>query len=101
MATQQAVLSRTLFTMRRARPLSRLRITRIEQLTQYFVSHGVLDRTETTHRALVGIGKIVQRRTFILAFSDTFFLPGAALVVDLIAALLLKKPDHLESGGAH
>jgi len=36
-----------------------------------------------------------------LAFNDTFYLHGIALIVALRAALLLKKPDHLESGGAH
>jgi MFS transporter, DHA2 family, multidrug resistance protein len=75
--------------------------TRIEQLTQYFMSHGVADHAEATHRALVAIGKIAQKQAFILAFSDTFFLLGAALIVALMAALLLKKPDRLESGGAH
>jgi DHA2 family multidrug resistance protein len=75
--------------------------TRIEQLTQYFVGHGVTDRAEATHRALVAIGHIVQKQAFILAFSDTFYLLGATLIVALMAALLLKKPDHLESGGAH
>jgi DHA2 family multidrug resistance protein len=75
--------------------------TRIEQLTQYFINHGVVDRAEATHRAVVAIGHVVQKQAFILAFSDTFYLLGAALIVALIAALLLKKPNHLESGGAH
>jgi DHA2 family multidrug resistance protein len=75
--------------------------TRIEQLTQYFMNHGVADHAEATHRALVAIGKIVQKQAYILAFSDTFFLLGVALIVALMAALLLKKPDHLASGGAH
>jgi DHA2 family multidrug resistance protein len=75
--------------------------TRIEQLTQYFVNHGVIDRAEATHRALVAIGHIVQKQAFILGFSDTFYLLGATLIVALMATLLLKKPDHLESGGAH
>jgi DHA2 family multidrug resistance protein len=75
--------------------------TRIEQLTQYFMSHGLADHAEATHRALVAIGKIVQKQAYILAFSDTFYLLGAALIVALVAALLLKKPDRLESGGAH
>jgi DHA2 family multidrug resistance protein len=75
--------------------------TRIEQLTQYFVSHGVADRAEASHRAVVAIGHIVQKQAFILAFSDTFYLLGAALLVALMAALLLRKPDHLEAGGAH
>jgi DHA2 family multidrug resistance protein len=75
--------------------------TRIEQLTQYFTSHGVADHAEATHRALVAIGRIVQKQAYILAFSDTFYLLGAALIVALMAAMLLKKSDHLESGGAH
>ena len=75
--------------------------TRIEQLTQYFMSHGVVDHAEATHRAIVAIGKIVQKQAFILAFSDTFYLLGAALIVALVAALALKKPGNLAGGGAH
>ncbi len=75
--------------------------TRIEQLTQYFMNHGVADHADAAHRAVVAIGRIVQKQAYILAFSDTFYLLGVALIVALWAALLLKKPDHLESGGAH
>jgi DHA2 family multidrug resistance protein len=74
---------------------------RIEQLTQYFMNHGVVDHAEATHRAVIAIGHIVQKQAFILAFSDTFYLLGAALIVALMAALLLRKPNQLESGGAH
>ncbi len=74
---------------------------RIEKLTQYFMSHGVADHAEASHRAVVAIGKIVQKQAFILAFSDMFFLLGVALIVALMAALLLKKPGHLEAGGTH
>jgi MFS transporter, DHA2 family, multidrug resistance protein len=74
---------------------------RIDQLTQYFINHGVADHAEATHRAVIAIGRIVQKQAFILAFSDTFYLLGAALIVALMAALLLKKPDHLADGGAH
>jgi DHA2 family multidrug resistance protein len=75
--------------------------TRIEQLTQYFMNHGVVDHAEASHRAVIAIGHIVQKQAFILAFSDTFYLLGAALIVALMAALLLRKPNQLESGGAH
>src|SRR5258705_9768347 len=75
--------------------------TRIEQLTQYFVNHGIVDRAEATHRAVVAIGHVVQKQAFILAFSDTFYLLGAALIVALIATLLLKKPNTLASAGTH
>ena len=54
-----------------------------------------------SHRAVVAIGQIVQKQAYILAFSDTFYLLGIALIVALLAALLLKKPGHLETGGAH
>jgi DHA2 family multidrug resistance protein len=74
---------------------------RIDKLTQYFTSHGVADHAEATHRAIVAIGKTVQKQAFILAFSDMFFLLGVALIVALAAALLLKKSGHLETGGAH
>ena len=62
-----------------------------------------LSKTITSFAAmmLVDRGKIIQKQAYILAFSDTFFLLGIALIVALVAALLLKKPDHLESGGAH
>jgi DHA2 family multidrug resistance protein len=36
-----------------------------------------------------------------MAFSDTFFLLGVALVVALLASLLLRKPGQLSGGGAH
>jgi DHA2 family multidrug resistance protein len=74
---------------------------RIEKLTQYFMSHGIADHADATHRAIVAIGKIVQKQAFILAFSDLFFLLGVALIVALVASLFLKRPSHLENGGAH
>jgi DHA2 family multidrug resistance protein len=75
--------------------------TRIEQLTQYFMNHGVVGQADASHRAVVAIGHIVQTQAYILAFSDTFYLLGAALIVALMAALLLRKPGHLETGDAH
>ena len=75
--------------------------TRLDQLTQYFISHGVIDHVDATHRAYVAIGKIIQKQAFILGFSDTFYTLGVALIVALLAGLLLKKPDRLDAGGAH
>jgi DHA2 family multidrug resistance protein len=75
--------------------------TRLDQLTQYFMNHGVIDRVDAAHRAYVAIGNVVQKQAFILAFSDTFYLIGVALIVALLASLMLKKPDHLDAGGAH
>ena len=75
--------------------------TRIDQLTQYFLHHGVADQANAAHRAVVAIGNVVQKQAFILAFSDTFYLLGAALLVALMAVLFLKKAGGLDAGGAH
>ncbi|MBR0874001.1 multidrug efflux MFS transporter [Bradyrhizobium tropiciagri] len=75
--------------------------TRIAQLTQYFMNHGIANQFDATRRALVAIGKIVQKQSYILAFSDTFYLLGVALIVALIAGLFLKRPGQLAGGGAH
>ena len=74
---------------------------RVEKLTQYFISHGVIDRIDAARRTYVAIGKIVQKQAFILAFSDLFLLLGAALIVALAASMMLKKPGQLDAGGAH
>jgi MFS transporter, DHA2 family, multidrug resistance protein len=74
---------------------------RIDQLTRYFMNHGVIDHFDAVQRAHVAVGKIVQKQAFIMAFSDTFYLLGIALIVALIATLLLKRPDHMEAGGGH
>ena len=75
--------------------------SRLDQLTQYFMNHGVANPADALNRAYVAVGHVVQKQAFILAFSDTFYLLGVALIVALIAGLLLKKPDHVSAGGAH
>jgi DHA2 family multidrug resistance protein len=75
--------------------------TRIEQLTRYFMNHGVIDHADAAHRAYAAVGHVVQKQAYILAFSDTFYALGAALIVALLAGVALKRPDHLDAGGAH
>ncbi|HEY0184728.1 MAG TPA: MDR family MFS transporter [Rhodopila sp.] len=74
---------------------------RIAELTGYFLSHGVSDQAEATHKAIIAIGGQVRQQANIMAFSDTFYLLGVGLVIALIASLLLKKPASVEAGGAH
>ncbi|WP_018900486.1 MDR family MFS transporter [Rhizobium sp. 2MFCol3.1] len=74
---------------------------RVARLTNYFMSHGVSDQATATHKALVAMAGSVRKQANIMAFSDTFFLLGAALVVALLATLLLKKPGHVSGAGAH
>jgi MFS transporter, DHA2 family, multidrug resistance protein len=74
---------------------------RIEKLTAYFTAHGFADHATAAHKAIVAIGNSVRQEANIMAFSDTFYLLGVALVVALVATLLLKKTGPLEGGGAH
>ncbi|QXZ80433.1 MULTISPECIES: MDR family MFS transporter [unclassified Rhizobium] len=74
---------------------------RVAKLTAYFMSHGVSDQALATHKAVVGIALKLRKQANILAFSDTFYLLGVALVIALLASLLLKKPGQVSGGGAH
>lgn len=74
---------------------------RVTRLTSYFMNHGVSDQALATHKAIVAIASSLRKQANIMAFSDTFFLLGVALVVALLASLLLKKPGHLSGAGAH
>src|SRR3546814_2461056 len=74
---------------------------RIDELTSYFLSQGATDHAAAGHDAIVTIGRTVQKQAYVMAFSDTFYLLGAALVVALVASLVLKRPDELGAGGVH
>ncbi|MFL5012248.1 MDR family MFS transporter [Rhizobium sp.] len=74
---------------------------RIARLTGYFMSHGVSDQALASHKAVVAIALRIRKQANIMAFSDTFFLLGVALVVALLASLLLRKPGQLSGSGAH
>ena len=74
---------------------------RLTQLVQYFLQHGVTDPVTATNKALMAIGSRVQQQAFTMAFADTFYLLGAALVIALLATLLFKKAAHVSAAGAH
>jgi len=74
---------------------------RVAGLTAYFLSHGVADQAEAAHQAIIAIGLRIRQQANIMAFSDTFYVIGAALIVAMIASLLLRKPGHMQAGGAH
>jgi DHA2 family multidrug resistance protein len=74
---------------------------RLDQLTQYFLTHGISDPALAWRKALATIGNRVHQQAYTMAFGDTFYLLGAALVIALVAALFLKKPARLAAGPAH
>ena len=68
---------------------------RIDQMTQYFISHG--SDPDTAHnRALGAIANIVRREAYVIAFNDCFYFIGFGLLVSAIALLFCKK---VKSGG--
>lgn len=74
---------------------------RIAGLTRYFLSHGLTDPAAATHKAIVAIAGAVREQAYIMAFSDTFYFLGVALVGALLASLLLKKASGASDAGAH
>jgi len=74
---------------------------RLNALTHYFLSHGTADQNAALHKAVIAIGAIVQKQSYVLAFGDTFYLMGVAMLVALAAGLFLKRPQTLESAVGH
>jgi DHA2 family multidrug resistance protein len=74
-------------------PFDEMTRQHIDRLVHYFLSHGVTGPAVAWHKAVVAIGKRVHQQAYTMAFGDTFFLIGAALIVALLAALLLNKPQ--------
>ncbi len=74
---------------------------RIDELTRYFLAHGVADPAYARHEAIVAIGRGVRQQASIMAYGDTFFLLGAVLVLAVIAALFLRRAGGSDAAGAH
>ncbi|HKV13610.1 MAG TPA: MFS transporter, partial [Reyranella sp.] len=74
---------------------------RLDQLVHYFLGHGVSDPALAWHKAVIAIANRVHQQAYTMAFADTFYLLGMALVAALLATLLLKKAGPLSAGGAH
>ena len=75
---------------------------RIDQLTQYFMAHGVTDPALAQHKAIAAIGATVHRQALILGFSDTFAVIGVVLAIAAVALLFARKAQRGGSaGGAH
>jgi MFS transporter, DHA2 family, multidrug resistance protein len=76
--------------------------TRIAQLTDYFIAHGMTDPTGARHQAIVALGNIVKRQALVMGFSDTFAVLGVVLLFAGAAILLTGKPKAgAATGGGH
>ena len=59
--------------------------TRIAQMTDYFIAHGVPDPNAAREQAIIALGKTVKRQALVMGFSDTFAVIGVVLVLAAIA----------------
>jgi MFS transporter, DHA2 family, multidrug resistance protein len=70
---------------------------RIASLQQHFLAGGASDPATAWHDAVVQIGRTIRAQSFLLAYSDAFYLMGAALLLALLTALAMQKSN---TGGA-
>ncbi len=71
---------------------------RLNELTTYFMSHGVSDPATARREAIVALGDVVRKQATIMAYADTFAVLGVLLL--LAAGLLLFTRGGKASGAA-
>jgi MFS transporter, DHA2 family, multidrug resistance protein len=74
--------------------------SRLAQMTDYFLAHGVSDPTTAHHQALIALGNAVKRQALVLGYSDTFAVLGVVLILSAIAILFTRKPNAAAGGGS-
>jgi DHA2 family multidrug resistance protein len=73
---------------------------RIAALQSYFLSTGVSDPATAWHQAVVAIGRSVRAQSYLLAYSDAFYLMAAALLLALATSIAMRKSSG-SGAGAH
>jgi MFS transporter, DHA2 family, multidrug resistance protein len=75
---------------------------RIEQMTNFFVAHGMTDPTAAHQQAIIALGNAVKQQALVMGFSDSFAVVGVVLVIAGIFILLTGKPKGgVAAGGGH
>jgi MFS transporter, DHA2 family, multidrug resistance protein len=74
---------------------------RLDQMTGYFLSHGVSDHAAAAQQAVIALGRVVRRQALIMGFSDTFAVIGVLLALAAVALLFAQKPKAGAGAGAH
>jgi DHA2 family multidrug resistance protein len=75
--------------------------TRIAQMTDYFMSHGVPDPAAAHQQAIIALGNAVKHQALVMGFSDTFAVIAAVLVFAAIAVMLTRKVKGGGGSAAH
>jgi DHA2 family multidrug resistance protein len=71
--------------------------TRIAEMTNFFVAHGVPDPAAARQQAIIALGKAVKHQALVMGFSDTFAVIAAVLVFSAIAVAFTRR---VRGGGA-
>jgi DHA2 family multidrug resistance protein len=74
--------------------------SRIAQMTDFFLSHGVPDPATAHQQAIIALGNAVKRQALVLGFSDTFAVIGVVLVLAAVAVAFTRKVK-ASGAGAH
>jgi len=74
--------------------------SRISQLTDFFLAHGVPDPAAAHQQAIIALGRAVKRQALVMGFSDTFAVIAAVLVLAAIAVTFTRKVKG-SAAGAH
>jgi MFS transporter, DHA2 family, multidrug resistance protein len=74
--------------------------SRLSDLQQYFMSHGVPDPASAMHRAIIAVGNTIRAQATIMGYADCFALLGVVLLVAAAIVALLKK-GAASGAGAH
>ncbi len=74
--------------------------TRLAELQQYFMAHGMADPATALHQAVIALGNSVRGQAVVMGYSDTFGLLGVVL---LLAALFISqlRKGATTGGAAH
>jgi MFS transporter, DHA2 family, multidrug resistance protein len=74
--------------------------SRISQMTEFFMAHGVPDPAAARQQAIIALGNAVKHQALVMGFSDTFAVIGVMLVVAAAAVALTRKVKGT-GAGAH
>jgi DHA2 family multidrug resistance protein len=73
---------------------------RLAAIQQHFMATGTADPAAAWHDAVVAIGRSIRAQSYFLAYSDTFFVMGCALLLAVVAAVLMQRSTG-SGAGAH
>ena len=72
---------------------------RLAALQRHFMGSSAGDAATAWHDAVVAIGRTVRAQSYFLAYSDTFFIMGCALLLAVVAAVLMARSVGGATGG--